>query len=612
MGAIQSYESQEKTLDPLTSFSNPYSPCFYLNNKEYQRKDTIQSVIGQALTEKSIFHKNENENLDNKTELNIPNYFSQTKTTLPSVSSDSTEETVNENEDDENLLVKSSSLQSDIRKLYKFKDFVGKGNFGSVRTAFRRNEFSMHKLFAVKSISKKILQKKALEDLIREVDIISSLDHPCIIKFYETFHDDFYFHIVTELCRGKDLRERVKNAGGKICEREAKVITMKILNAINYCHFFDIVHRDLKPENIIFESPKDDNIDNDEEEEDENKNFSFLKIIDFGLAIKKQKEEQLHTILGTPYYIAPEVLKGNYNEKCDIWSIGAITYFMLVGEEPFKGISDSEVFARIIYDEPDFNSPKFKNISKLAIDFLKKCLVKKAENRMSAAEALNHPWFEVLYKKIHSKDVLDENILYNLKNFEKCSRFKKLVMRYLINNMGHVELHTYQKAFYAFDIKKNAMISSEEILKIFNNNIPEKQIKNIMSIAGNKNYLTFTEFIICCIRLREFLSPEKLLDAFNFFDLDCNSYIDNNDIYNSLLRLGKNVINKQDIEKIIKTITKGKDNKINLENFLNIFSQDIDVGEYLKEINEIISKNAAKELEIKKAKSATNVSLNKI
>ena len=605
MGAMQSYEFQERTLDPLTSFSNPYSPCFYLNNKEYHKKETIQSVIEEAINEKSVFPTNEKKNSDIKTESNSPTRISQTKTTLPSISFDSTEE--NENENDENILVKSSSLQSDIRKLYKFKDFVGKGNFGSVRTAFRRNECSMHKLFAVKSISKKKLLKKDLEDLIREVDIISSLDHPCIIKFYETFHDDYYFHIVTELCRGKDLRERVKNNGGKISEREGRVIAMKILNAINYCHFFNIVHRDLKPENIIFESPKDDNDNDNDEEDDDNKNYSFLKIIDFGLAIKKQKEEQLHTILGTPYYIAPEVLKGNYNEKCDIWSIGAITYFMLVGDEPFKGSTDTEIFARIIYDEPDFNSFKFRNISKLAIDFMQKCLVKKPEMRMSAAEALNHPWFEVLYKKIHSKDVLDENILYNLKNFEKCSRFKKIIMKYLINNMGHVELHTYQKAFYAFDKKKNAMISSEEIKDMFNNNIPEKQIKNIMSIAGNKNYLTFTEFIICCIKLRDFLTPEKLFNAFNFFDLDCNSYIDNTDIYNSLLRMGKNVINKQDIEKLINQITKGKDNKINLENFLNMFSQDIDVNEYLKSINEIIiNKNSAKELlKINKTKTFT-------
>ena len=607
MGETQSYEFSEKNIYPLTSFSNPYSPSFYLNHKEYQKQDTIQSVIEQAINEKSIFQNNENKKPNNKTELSSPT-TSETKKTLPSISFDSSEE--KENENDENIVVKCSSLQSDIRKLYKFKDFVGKGNFGSVRTAFRRNECSMRKLFAVKSISKKKLQKKDLEDLIREVDIISSLDHPCIIKFYETFHDDFYFHIVTELCRGKDLRDRVKSEGGKINERETRVIIMKILNAINYCHYFNIVHRDLKPENIIFESPNDDNNDNDEEDDD-NKNYSFLKIIDFGLAIKKQKEEQLHTILGTPYYIAPEVLKGNYNEKCDIWSIGAITYFMLIGEEPFKGSTDTEIFARIIYEEPDFNNFKFRNVSKLGIDFIKKCLEKKPEMRMSAAEALNHPWFEILYKKIHSKDVLDENILYNLLNFEKCSTFKKIIMKYLINNMGHVELHTYQKAFYTFDKKKNAMISAEEIKNVFNNNIDEKQLKTIMSMGGNKNYLTFTEFIICCIKLRDFLTPEKLLNAFKFFDLDCNSYIDINDIYNTLLRFGKNVINKENIEKLINQITKGKDNKINLESFLNMFSQDIDVNQYLKDIDEI-NKNAAKELEIKKTKTFNRKDLKKI
>ena len=196
-------------------------------------------------------------------------------------------------------------------------------------------------------------------------------------------------------------------------------------------------------------------------------------------------------------------------------------------------------------------------------------------------------------------------------NFEKCSTFKKIIMKYLINNMGHVELHTYQKAFYTFDKKKNAMISAEEIKNVFNNNIDEKQLKTIMSMGGNKNYLTFTEFIICCIKLRDFLTPEKLLNAFKFFDLDCNSYIDINDIYNTLLRFGKNVINKENIEKLINQITKGKDNKINLESFLNMFSQDIDVNQYLKDIDEI-NKNAAKELEIKKTKTFNRKDLKKI
>ena len=623
MGEIQLKNNIQKNQEPLKSFSNPYSPCFYLNKNEYKNKQTIQSVIEETLKEESTIFKDGNKQdkkmfgKDNEIlDKDIRHYSCSTNDTqiknspcsifLNTSIEESENTTQNENEDDL-IISKSSSLQSDIRKLYKFKDFLGEGHFGSVRTAYRKKECCMRKLFAVKSISKKKLLAKDLDDLIREVDIISSLDHPCIIKFYETFHDSYYFHIITELCRGKDLHERVKSEGGKIKENNARIIIMKILNAINYCHSFDIVHRDLKPENIIFESPYENEEDEkgEEDENEEYKNLFCLKIIDFGLSIKKKREEKLRTILGTPYYMAPEVLKGNYNENCDIWSIGAITYYILSGHVPFNGQSNAEVFAKIVYDEPSFNN--FKGVSKLAIDFIKKCFIKNPDKRMNCKEALRHPWFEVLYKKINSKDSFVENILNNLSNFEKYPKLKKIVVKHLINNMGHVELRTYKRAFFAFDGQRTGVITSDEIKNIFtkyNKTITEKQIKNIMSVSDepNKNYLTFSEFIMCSIELRDFLTPGKLLNAFNFFDMDYNSYIDINDINNTLLRWGKDVINKQDLEKIINETTKGQDNKINLEHFLNIFSKEIDANEYLAEINKIKIENE-KQIQIRKAKT---------
>ena len=204
------------------------------------------------------------------------------------------------------------SLEMDIREIYKFKDLLGRGHFGTVRSAYRRFEKAPHKLFAIKSISKKNLSINHLNDLIKEVDIISSLDHPNIIKFYETYNDNYYFHIVMELCRGKDLLSRINK--GINDEKIIATIIMKILHSISYCHSKGISHRDLKPENIIFESP---DIDSD------------IKLIDFGLSKKFKSSEKLHSLLGTPYYVAPEVLTKNYNEKCDLWSVGIITYLLI-------------------------------------------------------------------------------------------------------------------------------------------------------------------------------------------------------------------------------------------------------------------------------------------
>ena len=241
---------------------------------------------------------------------------------------------------------KAGSLLQDIRKIYKFRDNLGGGHFGKVRLGYRRNE-KPPPFYAIKSISKRNLTDKDLEDLIKEVDIISCLDHPNIIKFYETYHDKFYFHIVMELCKGKEVFDRIVE-DGRIKEKKVCMVIMKVLHAISCCHSRGVTHRDLKPENILFET-----LDSESE----------IKLIDFGLSRKVFNDEKMHTILGTPYYVAPEVLQGEYDEKCDIWSIGALTYIMLCGDPPFKGNSNHEIFNKILREDVKFSSKKWEKIS---------------------------------------------------------------------------------------------------------------------------------------------------------------------------------------------------------------------------------------------------------
>ena len=597
----------------IQSFSVPYSPSFYLNNKIYDKHQTIQSVIGELLNGKKddkeskeidydSINKKDNESINNNKSNNgifsKDNKNSQQNKFIFKDNKENEKDNTDKNSENDNdedhtknvpLIYKSSSLQKDIRSFYNFKNFLGEGHFASVRTAYKKREYSSHKLFAVKSISLKKLTEKEREDLIHEVDIISHLEHPHIIKFYETYHDQFYFHIVTELCRGNNLNLRLKKIGGRMKEEQVRIIILKILHAINYCHSFGVVHRDLKPENIVFESP---NTEEEEDEVDEHNNNTYnIKIIDFGLSTLKNKTEKLHTILGTPYYMAPEVLKGDYNEKCDIWSIGAITYFLLSGTEPFKGETSNKIFAKILFTEPDYNPDKFRNVSPLAIDFIKKCFEKEPDNRFSAQEGLTHPWFEPVFKKLYAPKYLDDNLLYNISTMKKYSHLKRLIMRYLVYNMGHTELSVYKKAFLAFDKYNSGVITPEELKRLFNiyhKPLSDEQIKNIMSLSDDNNdFLTYSEFIICCLRIRDFLTPKKLFDAFLFFDIDNNDIIDSNDIYLTLLRWGKDVTDKNNIENIIFLGTKKKYQKVDLVSFVDVFADDINKNEFIEQINKM-------------------------
>ena len=613
----------------LQSFSSPYSPPFFLNKNDFKGQP-IKKVMNEYLYVDKENHNNKdikiinNINISEKKDIiNIsPNTQKDLINSIPSLSTIDEEikniknnfnslsmstknEIIKKNETDSiinkiiidddyinsqtTIFTVTSSLQKDINKLYTFKEIIGKGTFGIVRTGYRTKEIAPHKIYAIKSIDKTKLTQNVIDNIEKEIDIISSLDHPNIARFYETFNDDKYFHIVTELCRGKELSKLIKQNGGKIKEKNCRIIIMKILHAINYCHSHGVVHCDLKPDNIIFETPNEG-----EENEDENTlNLLDLKLIDFGLSSRIKKNEKLNNIVGTPSFIAPETIKGEYDEKCDVWSIGVILYYILSGTFPFIGNSNSEIFEKIYKNEPIFRKNIFNDISENAIDFIKKCLVKNPNQRPSAKECLSHPWLEPIFKHIHSDGFLKDNLILNFSSYHKSPQFKKLILKYLVSNMGHTELGPYKSAFYAFDFKNQGVVTKKDIKKVFNLynfDITDVQIKNIMSICDDpsKSFLTYSEFICCCINISDYLTPEKLVNTFLFFDMDNNLLIDSNDLKNTLLRCGKDVINYKDIDKIFLEATKEEDNKININQFVNMYKEEIDVEEYINSISDII------------------------
>ena len=439
------------------------------------------------------------------------------------------------------IRMKPSSLMKDIRKEYKFLKPLGEGHFGTVRKAHRRSEKEPYHYFAIKSISIKNLSQKDYNDLVKEVDIISGLDHPNIIKFYETYHDKYFFHIVMELCQGKEVFDNIANHG-YMPEKKVVNIIFKVLLAIAHCHSRGITHRDLKPENILFESLKPD---------------AEIKLIDFGLSRKYAKDEKMHTILGTPYYVAPEVLKGEYDEKCDIWSIGAMTYLMLCGDPPFTGSSNNEIFKKIVKNELKFNPYKWKNISHSAKDFVKWCLNKNASERPSASKAVTHNWFNNVLKETHSVKNFPTKILINIKNFNIVDKFKQMIIKYLINTMnGEEEINIYKNAFYALNFNHNGWIEPSELKKgyeLTNIDITDEEIEYLYSIIveNSKDGIDYTEFLMAGIDKKELFTQEKIEKAFNYFDINKSGYIEYEDLKEALLKMGKECTESNGINSII-------------------------------------------------------------
>ena len=404
------------------------------------------------------------------------------------------------------------SLCMDIRKLYKFQNQIGGGHYGSVRTAYKKEDTSAEpKQYAIKSISLKSIPEKELREICREIEITSSLKHPNTIRFYETYFDNKYFHIVMQLCKGKDLYNKIQSHNA-LSEKIVKVIIYKILLGVSYCHAKGIVHRDLKPENILFVK---DTLD------------SEIKISDFGLSkYISDPNEKMNSMAGTPYYIAPEVIKCSYNSKCDIWSIGVIAYVALCGELPFKDKKVAGIFKKISQVEPSFKEEEWDNVSSNAIEFIKMCLIKKPEKRPNAVEALNHKWFDELNAMYNNNDMkfneCEKDILNSIKMFKYKHHFQILGLTYISRLICKNEL------LFAFNKNDITLNTNEE----------ENMFKNINCFNCDENVLEYNHFIISGMNTKKYLNDNNLKKAFNYFDFNGDGFLNKEDIEKSLMRDG--------------------------------------------------------------------------
>ena len=236
------------------------------------------------------------------------------------------------------------------------------------------------KKYALKAVRLNRIEPDKIADLRREIEIMKALDHPNIIKLYQTFEDHSYIYMVMELCTGGELFDRLadqKNA--KFTEPKAADLVSKMLSSLNYIHLRRVCHRDLKLENFIFEHPGSD---------------AEIKLIDFGLSkVYMENAANMKAVLGTSYYVAPEVLAGNYGMECDLWGLGVLAFMMLCGQAPFSGDEDPDILKLVKIGKFSF-VPKniWRNISSAAKDFISKLLVVDVKARMTAQEALQHPW----------------------------------------------------------------------------------------------------------------------------------------------------------------------------------------------------------------------------
>ena len=457
-----------------------------------------------------------------------------------------------------NVIVSESN--TNIENNYIKEKRLGEGAFGEVWLV-KHKELGTE--FALKIIDKGSYSNT--QQIDNEIKILKKLDHPFILKILEFQSTSNKYYIVTDYCKDGELFDEIKKRAF-FSERETAYILYQVLLAIRYCHKMRIVHRDIKPENILIVGR-------------ENNGLLNVKIIDFGTAKIFSEFSKIKTFVGSAYYIAPEVIKGKYDEACDLWSIGVIMYIMLVGKPPFNGEENEDIINAVKRGRYDTSNPRYQSLSENAKDLITKLLKFNSTERITASEALKHPWFNT--EDIKRIDYLDENIvrelISNLEKYKSDNIIKCAVLAYLVHQNSNIQsCIDASKLFNSLDENHDGKLQKDELkngyIKYFN--LSEQQAINKVNYifknidTDNNGMLESEEFIRACINPNIFASQNYLKVAFNYFDKEGDGSISLTEIEEKFFKSSKQTSDtKAKLQAMFNEIDINKDGFISFEEF---------------------------------------------
>lgn len=257
---------------------------------------------------------------------------------------------------------------------YDIKALIGRGSFSRVVRVEHR---ATRQPYAIKMIETKY--REGREVCESELRVLRRVHHANIIQLVEVFETQERVYMVMELATGGELFDRII-AKGSFTERDATRVLQMVLDGVRYLHALGITHRDLKPENLLYYHPGTD---------------SKIIITDFGLASARKKGDDclMKTTCGTPEYIAPEVLvRKPYTNSVDMWALGVIAYILLSGTMPFEDDNRTRLYRQILRGKYSYSGEPWPSVSNLAKDFIDRLLTVDPGARMTALQALRHPW----------------------------------------------------------------------------------------------------------------------------------------------------------------------------------------------------------------------------
>ncbi|CAM6108663.1 unnamed protein product [Calypogeia fissa] len=438
-----------------------------------------------------------------------------------------------------------------LREHFTLGRKLGQGQFG---TTYHCIEKSTGREYACKSIAKrKLISQEDVEDVRREIHIMHHLSgHPNIVTIKGAYEDTSSVHLVMELCAGGELFDRIIQRG-HYSEAKAAHLTRVIVGVVEACHSLGVMHRDLKPENFLLANRTED---------------APLKATDFGLSVFFKPDEVFTDVVGSPYYVAPEVLRKHYGPEADVWSAGVILYILLSGVPPFWAETEQGIFEQVLRGDLDFMSEPWPSISESAKDLIRKMLHPNPKRRVKAHQVLTHPWIQE--EGVAPDKPIDPAVQSRLKQFSAMNKLKKMALRVIAESLSEEEIAGLKEMFKMMDTDNSGTITFEELkagLKRVGSDLMESEIHELMEAADvdRDGSIDYGEFIAATMNMNKIEREENLFAAFSYFDKDNSGYITVDELQQACL---EHNLGEVRIEDMIREADSNNDGRIDYNEFV--------------------------------------------
>lgn len=439
---------------------------------------------------------------------------------------------------------------TNIREDYSIGDKIGDEKFAALHKC--KSKQSGQRLL-VKVFSVTTIEPKVLDAFIQEAELLREADHPNIIKVIDIYKDRTNAYIVTEYCKGGGLLERIKE-DGVLSENKVASYMKQIISAVVYLHSKKIIHRDLRLENVMFLNKDRD---------------SCLKLVEFGSCKHFEKNVRVLERVGNPYFMSPEVIIGNFDSKCDVWSLGVMIYVLLAGSPPFVGSTETDIMNSVLTSELLFEGKKWKKISEEAKNLMKSLLTRNPKERPTAKQVLNDPWIKQRAEGKVADNEIISSTLSNLNQFDNQSKLQRATLAFIVSQiMSSDDVGTLQSVFKEIDTNGDGLLSKKEIRKALESNTgySDNDIEMLITKVDldQNGMVNYSEFLAATVDWSKEMSRERLEQAFKALDSDHSGKISRDELMaafggsHTSSKIFKEMINEADID---------GDGEIDLEEF---------------------------------------------